>query len=384
MVEWWIKVGTRLDWEDPSFLLSVVTALVTALIPIFLWRLGENQADRDHRMRVQQSDTLHRVERIAKRQRRDALISILDEANGSTHLNLLWLEVREYDGHDRRMLKHAFRSNVQLALPGGDHGPVNVNDDLEDDEAVADYVASFGRRYSDRGSGYNAYGGLLSFLEYVRALRLSVNVEAIVDLVTGATAEVQRPAHSFFRELVTILPESASSLLNRIESIDYRSSGGIRLNVLTGTLLAIKDIELGRTLGERSVDQRGIQKLRSSVPTSLATLLHRGNLRSLDRWSLEGSTEPVSATLAWLIRAVGWFADVDDHLAWRMVQNLADAIISIPEAERGWGIDDKDVRKGFDEIRLKQPILWESYGKELESAALLVGEWRRVSNPKES
>lgn len=204
---------------------------------------------------------------------------------------------------------------------------------------------------------------------------MKIEAHKIASLVTGKTAEHQRPSHGFYRELVNALPETADGLLYAVEKIDYQSAGGRRLNVLTGTLLAVKDAELDRIRGLSPPRGEVIAELRGSVPVALATLLHRDNLRSFDHWSREGSTEPVSATVAWLVRAVGWLADVDNHLAMRMIQNLAGAIKSIPTADRGWGIDDEDVRQGLAWIKQKQPALWNVYGAGLESAAASIGPW---------
>ena len=146
--------------------------------------------------------------------------------------------------------------------------------------------------------------------------------------MTGKTVEDQRPGHQFYRDLVNVLPETAALLLYRVEDIDCRNSGGSRLNVLTGALLGIKDFEIDRILGRGAAVKPARETIRSQVPVALAQLMHRNNLRSFDHWSLEGATEPVSATVAWLIRAVGWLADTDDHLALRMIQNLPDAIRS--------------------------------------------------------
>lgn len=148
------------------------------------------------------------------------------------------------------------------------------------------------------------------------------------------------------------------------------------MNVLTGALLAVKDLEMGRRGPTLNADELG--KLQVGIADALAYLLHRDVLRSFDRWEIKGSTDSVTATAAWLIRAVGWVADVDSHLAMRMIQNLAFAIESVPKSDRigGWGIDDVDVRQGFEWMSEKCPKLWEVYGEGLESAATEIGPWK--------
>lgn len=373
MRDWWQTFSTEWSWTDPGLVVSVVTILVTALIPIFLWRLGTKQAKRDGVLNELQARTLTRQEQIIRRQRRDSLLEIVDRSSDATHLSLLRHEILEYEGGDRELLLAAFRSNVALALPGSHHG-VQFSENLSDD-VVAHYVNALERRYSECNNRFHTYPGLIDFVSAASAGGAKIEVPKIVALVIGSTAEHQRPGHIFYRDLVNVLPESAAELLSNVENIDYRDSGGLRLNILTGTLLAIKDAELGRAQHRSVPPQKAVVELRRTVPVALAGLLHRDNLRSFDRWSKEGSTEPITATVAWLIRAIGWLSDVDDHLAWRMTQNLAAAIESVPNQERGWGIDDEDVQVGFEGIKKKQPALWDAYGAALESAATSVGPW---------
>ncbi|MCT1414757.1 hypothetical protein [Corynebacterium sanguinis] len=374
MTEWWQSLVAKWSWDDPMLLVGVVTILVTAVIPFFIWRLGVKQSERDGHLNELQTSTLERQEQTLRRQRRDALLEIVDRSSDATHLGLLWREVGEYKGEDKDLLLSTFRANVALALPGTRTG-VEVRDDLTE-SVVSDYVNGLERRYTEGLRGIHPYSGLLDFVAAVANQGVEIETRKIVELVTGATAERQRPGHEFYRELVNALPDSAGGLLHEVERIDSRSSGGLRLNVLTGTLLAVYDAEIG-SRGRRSSSHADAREtLRNTVPVPLAELLHRNNLRTFDRWSLEGSTEPVSATVACLIRVVGWLADTDDHLAMRMIQNLAAAIESIPAADKGWWSDGQHVRQGFEWIRQKQPGLWEEYGESLESAATSIGPWR--------
>lgn len=373
--EWWAGFTGRLDWDDPVLLLTALTVLVTALIPLFIWRLGLKQASRDSEVRRQQAASLDRQEQILRRQRRDALLTTIDQSTDKTHLMLLWAEVQESVGQDGWLLRAVFRANVSVALPGTHVGNVRVADEL-DDQAVSDYVAGLDRRFSGGERGFHSYNGLLDFVRHARMSGVAIDVPSIVRLVTGPTVKVQRPGHQFYRDLVNLLPEAASGLLAQVEGIDYRNSGGSRLNVLTGALLGIKDAELRRFEDPSAPHEVAMRTLRNSVPVALAQLLHRDNLRSLDRWSLEGSTEPVSATIAWLIRTVGWLSDADVHLVERMVQNLSAAIKSIPQGDRGWGVDAQDVYDGLRMIEEKQQGIWAIYGADLEAAASAVGEWQ--------
>ena len=351
------------------FVLGLVSLAASVFIPIVLWILGKKQARRNDEFLASQAS-------LSLRQRRDALLEIVAQSSDAAYLGILWREIRKsdkYESEDRELLLARFRTNPLIALPGTSTG-VRVQDDLTD-AVVSDYVDGLERRYTEGASGGFPYPGLLDFIEETKRCRAKIDVSRIVDLVTGLTAERQRPGHLFFRKLVNILPGAASYLLRVVEDIDPRAPGGLRLNVLTGTLLAVRDVEMKRR--DPKLKAVEVEELRNRVAGALAFLLHRNVLRSFDQWELEGSTDRVSATVAWLIRAVGWVADADDHQAMRMIENLSYAIQSIPNAEKGWGIDSVDVVQGFEWIREKQPELWKMYGQSLELAATNVGPWRR-------
>lgn len=377
IVEWWHSLVSKWSWDDPmlllglaSFVVAVASFVATALIPIVLWRMGAKQAKRDSEL---QAKILARQTLVSQLQRRDALLGIVTQSSDARYLEVLWKEICEYKEEDRDFLLAHLRANPALALPGTSTG-AKVQDNLTD-AAVSNYVDGLERRYAER-DGYWPYPGLLKFIAEVTRQGSKVEVSRIVELVTGPTAEKQRPGHSFYRKLVLALPQAAGPLLDAVERIDSRAPGGLKLNVLTGALLAVKDLEMGRQGPRMDADEVGV--LKRDIADALAYLLHRDVLRSFDRWEIKGSTDSVTATAAWLIRAVGWVADVDSHLAMRMIQNLAFAIESVPESDRrgGWGIDDVDVRQGFEWMSEKCPKLWEIYGEGLEAAATEIGPWK--------
>lgn len=366
IIEWWHSLLSKWSWDDPMLLLGFASFVATAIIPIVLWRMGAKQAKRDSEL---QAKILANLTSVSQLQRRDALLGIVPQASDPTYLALLWKEIREYEGADWDFLLNHLRANPALALPGTSTG-VKVQDNLTD-AAVSNYVDGLERRYAE-SDGYPPYPGLLKFIAEVKRQEAKIEVSRIVELVTGPTAEKQRPGHSFYRDLVNALPQAASPLLDAVERIDSRAPGGLKLNVLTGALLAVKDLEMGR--GGPRLEADEMDGLKRDIADAPAYLLHRDVLRSFDRWEIKGSTDSVTATAAWLIRAVGWVADTDSHLAMRMIQNLAPAIESVPESEGNWGTDDVDVRQGFEWISEKRPDLWEIYGERLEAAVAEVGQ----------
>lgn len=373
IAEWWHSLVSKWSWDDPMLLLGIASFVATALIPIVLWRMGAKQAKRDSEQAKRDSELhakiLANLTSISQLQRRDALPGIIDRASHPTHLEKLWKEVSGYKKEDQDFLLTLLRANPALPLPGLSSG-AKVQDDLTD-AVVSLYVDGFERRYAER-DGYEPYPGLLGFIKEAKRQGVKIEDSRIVDLVTGPTAEKQPQNHRFYRDLVLALPQSAGPLLRAVERIDSSAPNGLKLNVLTGALLAVKDLELGCQDGRLFEEE--VKALRYGIATALASLLRQGALRSFDEWEFEGSTERRTATAAWLIRAVGWVADVDSFQSTWMIENLASAI----ESDRigSWGIEDVDVRRGFEWISEKCPNLWETYGEDLEAAATKIGPWK--------
>lgn len=370
IVDWWHSLVSKWSWDDPMLLLALASFVATAFIPIVLWRMGAKQAKRDSEL---QAKILARQTLVSQLQRRDALLGIVTQSSDARYLEVLWKEICEYKEEDRDFLLAHLRANPALALPGTSTG-AKVQDNLTD-AAVSNYVDGFERRYAE-SDGYAPYPGLLKFIEEAKRQGRKIEDLRIIALVTGPTAEKQPQNHYFYRDLVNLIPSATGGLLHAVERINPQAPGGLKLNVLTGALLAVKDLEMGRrgATSNEDKDKDKAEKLRGGIAQALAYLLHRGVLRSFDQWDIKGSTDSVTSAAAWLIRAVGWAADDDSHLAMRMIQNLAPAIESVPESEGNWGIDDVDVRQGFEWISEKCPNLWEIYGERLEAAVAEVGQ----------
>ena len=213
MIDWWLQFVAKWDWTDPMLLLSLITAMVTALIPVFLWRLDSKQAKR-------QVQILEKQKQVLAKGRRDELLKVVYQSSDKAHLELLWEEVGEYEGKDQKLLKRTFRTNPVVALPGNRFSLENVG--LLDQVALNDYMLGLERRYSVDKDTFHPYGGLLDFIELAAGRGLEVDASVISLLVTGQTAELQKPGSEFYRDLVRVLPSCASGILYRVEAIDYR------------------------------------------------------------------------------------------------------------------------------------------------------------------
>ncbi len=380
MLEWWESLLAKWSWDDPMLLIAMVS-LVISVIAVVLSAIGLRRTKRDSESQAEQAKRDSELNKdralVSQRQRRDSLPETIERASDPSYLEELWEEISEYKKEDRDFLLAHLRANPALPLPGTS---TKVQDNLTD-AVVSRYVDGFEDRYAER-DGDQPYPGLLEFIE--EAIRQGAKIEEsrIVDLVTGPTAEKQPQNHRFYRDLVLALPQTTGPLLEAVERIDSSAPNGLKLNVLTGTLLAVQDLELRCQDGRLSEGE--VRALKYRIAIALASLLRRGVLCSFDEWEFEGSTERMTATVAWLIRAVGWVADVDELQSTWMIENLASVIES--GRIRDWGIDGDDVHQGFDWISEKRPDLWKTYGDRLEAAATEIGPWkgnspRRLSLP---
>jgi len=360
-------------WSDATFTITfatfVATVLLAGVLVVVLWLVGRRDSKHLGNMQAAQAESIEAHWNIARRERRDVLLDRLSAVRDEAHAELLWAEVLEHEEPDRALLKRAFRANPLVRLPGSRLAGFAVQDDL-DGAAVSDYVNGMRLRYNST-KHMRSFAGLVDFITYAKHRNHPLSrddLSVVADVVTGDAATAQKPSHSFYRDLVKAAPASAGMLLNRIEDIRVDDSW-LRLNLLTGVLLAADDAA--------HHNDGAADTLRSAISTPLAELLSRHVLRSLRQWNLEGTTEPVTATVAWLVRTTGWLADTNDHLAMRMIESLPDVIAAIPEEDRrhGWGVDSRSLAQGLAEIAIKQPELWRLHGAAMESAASQVGEW---------
>ena len=276
--EWWRSLLSKWSWDDPMLLLGLASFIATAIIPIVLWRVGAKQAKRDSEL---QAKILARQTLVSQLQRRDALLGIVTQASDARYLEVLWKEILEYKEEDRDFLLAHLRANPALALPGTSTG-AKVQDNLTD-AAVSNYVDGFERRYAE-SDGYAPYPGLLKFIEEAKRQGRKIEDLRIIALVTGPTAEKQPQNHYFYRDLVNLIPSATGGLLHAVERINPQAPGGLKLNVLTGALLAVKDLEMGRrgATSNEDKDKDKAEKLRGGIAQALAYLLHRGVLRLFD------------------------------------------------------------------------------------------------------
>lgn len=347
-MHWW-------HWSDPSFTLAFISAVGAVIVPVFLFyaaRTGQRLAQ----------EAIEGQRRILAAQRRDQLLAALPEVSEKTTFERLRKEVDQYRGEDRRLLLRALRQNPLEPLPWR----------IQNAEQVGDFVASLERRYRTPTHSM-PFSHVREFLGGLPQELAEQCQDDLVGVLTGEAAVAQKPGHMFYRQLVSQgCWYLAAPLLYGCEKISPMAHGGLKLNILTGVLMAIDDLDQATARGVQMplhiVRPTDPDKFARDVQAALADLLHRGNLLFLNEWELVGYTEPASATVAWLILVVGRQSGVDDHIDMRCVQNLAKVVRQIPAEDADWGRDVRVVKEGLTLIRTKCPQLWVEYGRELVAA----------------
>lgn len=359
-----------MSWNFAN-LMTVVTLVATIAIPVAIWVADSRSGDRLEQLQKLQAESLDSQARLQRQLRRDAIMDRAATTQQASLLRILWSEVEQFDGDDRRLLQATFRQNPCVRLPGAHRG-VDLRDVL-DAEAVHDYVQSLEGRYSSRGYEFH---GLLHFLEEVGLKRLPLADEDLVVLASTLTSDcavAQRPSHWWYLDVVKAAPALAPKLLANVGRI-RDDAGAIRMDALSGILegiLAVRDREVLITHDE-------LRALRYEVANSLTMALER-DLSSINVESRYDQTRDTPTTVATLVEVAGWAGGAYHHLGMRMMESLPKVIRSVPECDRPWGPGASQIRAGFAAMESSWPDHWADNCEQLEAAADLVGPWRASS-----
>lgn len=349
-------------------ILSAFTLIATIAILITIMRLTAKQQELHHSMVAKQTKSIEQLDAITKAVRRDELMKQLEQHKSIDILNALIQECENYGQNDKKLILNRYRRNPTVPLPGAGRNTYDPAEKL-DNTAFSDYCESLESRYT-RPKEYHPYPNLIEFLKTAKMRRSEIDAAVIGRLVCGRTAQIQKPAHTFYLELVREFPAIAPRIFYNLENTPW-DQGALKLNIITGTLFALSEIQQ-REVPPLTPEQK---EFKSSTTVAIGHYLHRNNMNSLDSWNYKGSSEPVSATVAFLISVIGWLALNDGHNDRRLVANIEKIIDSIPDDDKRWGNDDTLVREGLEALKAKCPGLWDEFGTGIERAATEVGPY---------
>lgn len=359
---------------DQIVAVAALAAAVAAVpIPVLLWWADRRSGQRLSRLQELQVEILTSQERLGRQRRRDSILDRAASTENAALLRILWAEVDQFDGDDRRLLQATFRNNSAVELPGA-YGGADLPDIL-DAEAFHDYVQSLQARYSSGGYGFD---GLLPFLEKTRhgqAQLSAVDLTLLAAVLTGGCAVVQRPDDEWYLNVVKAVPAVAPHLLTRIADISA-GAGPLRMNALAGTLEGILAV---RHRDEVQITHGELHALRYEVMNSLVLALRYGPTKLVVPmcWGQAGTA---ADTVAKLIDVAGWVAGMYGYLGGEVMRLLPHVIHSIPEYERSWGANASQVRRGFTAMEETCPAQWSVHRAQLETAADCVGPWRDLTD----
>ncbi|WP_157611072.1 hypothetical protein [Terrabacter sp. Soil810] len=371
---WW-------DWSDPSFTLALLGAMAgvgAAVLAIVVPRQIHNASQQGERIAQDTQRQLIEVQRLqleaVRRSRWERLLDILPTTGTPAVFYALRNELENYHGEERDLLEGAARANPIQHLP-------SRVDTLRE---ALDYVKSLPNRVTPANHMFPEHAkrfasGCAESFDTADFERLGLAVALVTCFPPGRTPGVQ-----FYRELVNDVSwRLADDLLYSTRDLE---PGGHAANVITGVLLAAKDIHTGRAIDSEEEVEDGIglfhrgYALRSrsgwpdgsqdqavfdsNLKAAIASLLSN-ELSNWGQWPREGLTDSQGAAAAWIIRAAGEVAVGDEHLEMRIIQHLPWMVRSLSGHARAWGSDVDDVRHGLALLRRRCPGLWDEYGTSL-------------------
>lgn len=363
-------------WEswsraDQLALLGIAVAalslLATVAITWVVYRLSSKSGRVGQQALEKMEDIQGQLHAVVQRNRRDDLLTRLRNETNDEMLRILRAEVdSNYTGEDRRILQSVYRANPLTPLPHRDLSQVQFDD----------FLPSIPERLDRK---HNQRGDIVHFVSAAQRNDLPDRWKLASALYEGSTVSSILP-HSFYREVVAADWQMAPHLVDVVASSFDREEPARSTNLLTGVFVALIDIDPRSSSGEgmaRTLTCDEDPVLQARMLQSLAGLLYNGPLTMLDRighgrpgyeW---GSTENLTALVAWLIRASGNAVQGDEHLEMRLMQSLTAVVRAVrrsPDWQIGWGVDDEDVQVGMLRMRYKCPELWAQYGEDLVAA----------------
>lgn len=284
-----------------SLALAAMSFIATVFIPIILHRLGKKADVKAREINRHLQDLQEELFRISAETRRDRILEQLKEVADPQSFVVLRSEAERFTGDSLRLLRTTYRQNPLERLPH--RGTLT-------EQAADDFVASLPRRLE---SSSDANEHCDEFVAFARVLcqQFPDRAGSLAGPFYRATSDRPLP-HSFYRKLVVhghwrMAPALVGAASNKWDA-ETPARGA---NLLTGVFVGLKDIELGRPTFARVLPPGENLELQKRMRRALASLLHCGPLSAISQWTASqpaycsGFTEPLSAMVAWMVRAVG-------------------------------------------------------------------------------
>jgi hypothetical protein len=304
-----------------SLVISILTLLVTGLIPILIYSVGR----KGERLT---NTILSEQRRLLSAQRLDILAAQAEQMSDPKDLREILEEAQSLTtGRSLDRVIECYWRNPQVPLCGSVRAL---------DSRGALITAQHLPAKLEGEPTWQAMNELRDFVFRAREFGdFSFIAPRITTWIMSRYAENHGPGDIQIRELLGESPaEVFSSLLDPLDIISNSLPIPARINTLTGVCLAYLDRigyypKDGRPTAETTEKSSGNRDLSRSLASSLASLLHRNRLRNLAEWNSEGCSINADACAALVIAAAGAASFYAAHLAMRAIQNIEGMHISL-------------------------------------------------------
>ena len=310
------SVGRDIGWT--SLVISVLTLLVTAIIPVALYSLGRIGERTTHVLLDEQRQLL-------SAQRLDVLASQASQMSDPEDLRAILGEARALaTGRSRTRIIEAYWRNPQVPLCGSV---------IALDGKGARITAQCLPAKLDGKATWTAIREVSDFLSKIREFEdISYITHRVADWILSQFLSNAGPGDMRIRELLSVSPDDMfAALLYPLDS--YTFPVPARVNILAGVCDAYLDRIEYYPKGERLIAETAEKSnvnynLSASLALSLATLLKNGKLYKLAVSGSEDCSIPPDSCAALVVAVSGAVSFCNSHLAMRALQHLPDMLIN--------------------------------------------------------
>ncbi|RDV46001.1 hypothetical protein DOE76_06015 [Leifsonia sp. ku-ls] len=312
------------DWW--MFLVSVLTLLATATIPVALFLFSRASERRAHDLMQQQASTLAALTTVQIAIRMDILVEQAATMTQREDRQAVLEEARKLDsGRQKTRVFEAYWRNPATPLCG-DYGEL--------DQLGASVVAGSLKTKLRDVDTFEAMRRLQRFVKTVKEIEAKSISSQVADWVVERSEEGNGPGDTSVRRLLEAARDDDlyGALLYGVNRRSFHTATerekSARVNVTAGVCGAFleriayfSEADDMSAPATRERDAR-LVGLSSSMLQALATGLTNGCYRGMSHWDTEGMSITAGGAAAYVVAACGAGSFGDRHLAMRCLQNI--------------------------------------------------------------
>lgn len=316
----WLTKWMERDIGWTSLVISVLTLLVTAIIPVALYGLGRMGERTTQALLGQQRQLL-------SAQRLDILATQASQMSDPEDLRAIMGEGRALaTGRSRTRIIEAYWRNPHVPLCGSV---------LALDGKGARITAQCLPAKLDGKATWTAIREVSDFLSRIREFDDTLYIaHRVADWILSQFLINAGPGDMQIRELLRVAPDDMfAALLYPLDDTNSAFPVRARVNILAGVCDAYLDrigyYQEGERLITETTERSSINyNLSASLALVLATLLKNGRLYRLAAWDAEDCSIPPDSCAALVVAVSGAVSFCNNHLAMRALQSLPNVQIN--------------------------------------------------------